>query len=85
MGRRLSITVTVLTIILVIGTALGCGGGPSIASLDVAGGPPCGHQNVTITGTGFEGATAVDFGATPALSFTVADATRIVAVTPAGA
>jgi hypothetical protein len=85
MGRRLSITVTVLVIILVIGAALGCGGGPSIASLDAADGAPCGHQNVTITGTSFEGATAVDFGGTPALSFTVADATHIVAVTPSGA
>ena len=40
MGRRLSITVTVLAIILVIGAALGCGGGPSIASLDVAAARP---------------------------------------------
>jgi hypothetical protein len=85
MGRRLSITITVLAIILLIGTATGCGGDPTITSLDVVGGAPCGHQNVTITGTGFTHATAVDFGATPALSFTVADATRIVAITPSGA
>jgi hypothetical protein len=40
---------------------------------------------VTINGTGFTGATAVDFGTTPATSFTVNSAgTQITAVDPAG-
>jgi hypothetical protein len=39
---------------------------------------------VTITGTGFAGATAVAFGATNATSFTVNSATSITATSPAG-
>jgi len=39
---------------------------------------------VTITGTGFIGATAVKFGATNATSFTVVSATSITAVMPSG-
>lgn len=40
---------------------------------------------VTLTGTGFTGATAVTFGGTPSASFTVVSATGITAVAPAGA
>ncbi|MFF2325105.1 MULTISPECIES: IPT/TIG domain-containing protein [unclassified Streptomyces] len=40
---------------------------------------------VTLTGTGFTGATAVAFGGTPSASFTVVSATGITAVAPAGA
>ena len=39
---------------------------------------------MTITGTGFTGATAVDFGTTPATNVTVVNATTITAVSPAG-
>ena len=39
---------------------------------------------MTITGTGFTGATAVDFGTTPATSFTVVSDTSITADSPAG-
>ncbi|WP_040871889.1 IPT/TIG domain-containing protein, partial [Nocardia exalbida] len=39
---------------------------------------------VTLTGTGLTAATAVNFGATPAASFTVDSDTQITAVTPAG-
>ena len=38
---------------------------------------------MTITGTGFTGATAVDFGATPATSVHVVSATQITATSPA--
>lgn len=41
-------------------------------------------SQVTITGTGFTGATAVKFGATNATSFVVVDDRHIVAVVPAG-
>ena len=40
---------------------------------------------VTITGTGFTGATKVDFGAVAATSFTVVSDTEITAVSPAQA
>ncbi len=39
---------------------------------------------MTITGTGFTGATAVTFGASPATSFSVVNATTITVVSPAG-
>ena len=39
---------------------------------------------MTITGTGFTGATAVDFGTTPATGLTVVNATTITADSPAG-
>ncbi|MEU3184704.1 IPT/TIG domain-containing protein [Streptomyces sp. NPDC006923] len=39
---------------------------------------------VTLTGSGFTGATSVNFGATPATSFTVVSPTRITAVAPPG-
>jgi hypothetical protein len=42
-------------------------------------------QTVTITGTNFNGSTAVSFGGTPATSFTVVSATSITAVVGAGA
>jgi flagellar basal body rod protein FlgB len=45
--------------------------------------PTAGATSVTITGYDFSGATAVDFGATAASSFTVNSATSITAVAPA--
>jgi hypothetical protein len=46
-------------------------------------GSPAGGTSVTITGTGFTGATAVSFGGTAATSFTVDSSTSISATTPA--
>jgi hypothetical protein len=48
-------------------------------------GPQAGNTQVILTGTGFEGATAVRFGATAATSFTVDSPTQITATSPAGA
>ena len=42
-----------------------------------------GGEQVTITGTGFTGASAVAFGSTPATSFTVVSDTEITAIAPA--
>jgi hypothetical protein len=56
---------------------------PAVTSLSSTGGPAGGGGALTITGTGFPGASAVHFGAT-STSFTVLDATHISATIPAG-
>ncbi|MEI9978433.1 MAG: IPT/TIG domain-containing protein [Edaphobacter sp.] len=57
---------------------------PAITGLSPAIGTPAGGTSVTITGTSFTGATAVNFGSTAAASFTVNSDTSITAVSPAG-
>ena len=57
---------------------------PVITAISPASGPPGGGTQVTITGSGFTGATAVTFGKTAA-SFAVVSATQITAVSPAHA
>ncbi len=47
-------------------------------------GPVTGGTTVVLTGTNLTGTTAVNFGGTPAASFTVDSATQITAVAPAG-
>jgi anti-sigma factor RsiW len=58
--------------------------GPTVSNLEPNHGSPSGGTTVTITGTGFTGATAVSFGSTSAKSFTVNSATSITAVSPRG-
>jgi hypothetical protein len=57
---------------------------PTVTGLSPTSGPPAGGTSVTITGTGFTGATAVTFG-TAAASFTVNSSTQITATAPAQA
>lgn len=57
---------------------------PVIASLSPPSGPLEGGQSVVITGTNFNGATAVTFGGVPAW-FTVDSPTQITAIAPPGA
>ena len=57
---------------------------PTVTGVDPAGGPLAGGTTVTIAGTGFTDATAVDFGATAIGSFTVNSDTQITAISPAG-
>ncbi|MCX4820442.1 IPT/TIG domain-containing protein [Streptomyces sp. NBC_01142] len=59
-------------------------GAPSLTSVSPSQGPTSGGTTVTLTGTGFTGATAVTFGSTPATSYTVNSANQITAVAPAG-
>jgi hypothetical protein len=63
--------------------------GPIVTGLGPSTGPPAGGTSVTITGTGFNGATAVDFGSNAAHGvvkshFTVNSDTSITATAPAG-
>ncbi|WP_260867682.1 IPT/TIG domain-containing protein [Streptomyces sp. SAJ15] len=57
---------------------------PVIAAIVPSSGPAAGGNTVTITGSGFTGATAVAFGLNPATSFTVVSDNLITAVVPAG-
>ena len=57
---------------------------PTVTRLSPTVGPLAGGTLVTITGTGFTGATAVDFGTTPATNLTVVSDTPITADSPAG-
>ena len=57
---------------------------PTVTSISPTTGPSTGGTRVTITGTGFTGATAVSVGGTPSPSFTVNSDTSITASTPAG-
>ncbi len=57
----------------------------SITALTPRGGLPAGGTAVTISGSGFSGATAVKFGTLPATSFSVLNNTTITAVSPAHA
>ena len=57
---------------------------PTVTGISPTSGPTAGVTSVTITGTGFTGATAVKFGTIAATSFTVNSATSITAISPAG-
>ncbi|MEU7769309.1 IPT/TIG domain-containing protein [Nocardia sp. NPDC049190] len=56
---------------------------PVLISVSPNQGPASGNNSVTLTGTGFTGATAVRFG-TVSTSFTADSATQITAIAPAG-
>jgi large repetitive protein len=58
--------------------------GPVVTGLSPSSGSTSGGTVVTITGSGFSGATAVKFGATNAASFTVNSDTQIAATSPPG-
>ena len=55
---------------------------PTVTRVKPSNGDSAGNTAITITGTGFTGATAVRFGTREAQSFTVNSATSITAVTP---
>lgn len=58
---------------------------PAITGVSPNSGPNAGGTDVTISGSGFSGATAVTFGGQPASAFTVTNGSTIVATAPAGA
>ncbi len=59
-------------------------GGPTVTAVAPPTGSTSGGTIVTITGTGFTGATSVRFGSVGAASFSVVSPTSITATTPAG-
>lgn len=65
-------------------TTTSTGSVPIVTSISPASGPIEGGTSVTITGSGFTGATNVLFGPTAATIFTLVSDTSIVAVAPAG-
>ena len=56
---------------------------PAVTSVSPTSGSTDGGTVVTITGTDFTGATAVDFGSDAATAYTVNSSTSITATTPA--
>jgi subtilase family serine protease len=56
---------------------------PAVTRISPAAGPTAGGTTVTVTGSGFSGATKVVFGAVAAAGFTVVNASTITAVSPA--
>jgi len=65
-------------------TFVASGPAPSVTKVSPSSGPSTGGTSVAVTGTGFTGASAVDFGTTLATSYTVNSATSITAVSPPG-
>ena len=55
----------------------------AVTAVSPIAGPASGGESVTITGAGFNGVTAVQFGSTNATSYSVTNSTQIVAVAPA--
>jgi len=57
---------------------------PAVTGLTPTSGPLAGGTSVTVTGTGFTGATTVEFGPTPGTGLTVVNDTTITVTSPAG-
>ena len=57
---------------------------PTVTSVSPSSGSPAGGNTVTITGTGFTGATSVTFGGVASPNFTVVNDTTIIATVPSG-
>ena len=57
---------------------------PTVNSLKPSNGPAAGGNTIAVVGNNFTGATAVNFGSTPATSFSVVSSGQINAVVPAG-
>ena len=64
---------------------LPAGPAPTVTKLSPKKGPAAGSTTVTVTGTGFAGATSVRFGSANALSYEVDSTTSITALAPAHA
>jgi hypothetical protein len=58
---------------------------PAVSGISPVSGSTAGGDTVTVTGSGFAGATAVDFGATPGTNVTISSGTSLTVTSPAGA
>jgi hypothetical protein len=56
--------------------------GPSVTDVSPASGPTAGGTTVTVTGSGFTGATAVSFGSDPGLDLSIASDTQLTVTAP---
>jgi len=63
-------------------TGVAPGPAPAIKSIAPPSGPAAGGTTITISGTGFDGVTAIRFGTVPASGFTTQSSTSIAAVSP---
>lgn len=81
-GSKTGFSTTYFAKFRITGTAITA---PTISALSPARGTTGGGTTVTITGTGFTGATGVTVAGVAATSFTVDSDTQITAITPAGA
>jgi hypothetical protein len=80
--RGLIVSVVAVPIVLLAGPASATVL-PAVTGISPTSGPTTGNTTVTVTGTGFTGATAVAFGSLAAKSFTVVSDTSLTAVSPA--
>lgn len=64
--------------------ATGRAAAPAVTGISPGSGPASGGTSITVTGSGFTGAGAVQFGGTPAATFSVVNDTQMVAVSPPG-
>jgi hypothetical protein len=78
----LKLSAILFAIMALAGLTIGQVSAQTVSGLSLTTGPTFGGSHVTITGTGFTGATAVDFGAVPAASYSVVNSTTITAVSP---
>ena len=69
---------------IALGAGAAAGSGPVVQSIDPATGDPAGATAVTITGTGFTGATGATIGGNPLDQFQATSDTQITGNTPAG-
>jgi hypothetical protein len=74
----------IATLAITTATPAGALGVPSVTSVSPDTGPIAGGTSVTITGTGFDNSSVVDFGATVATGVVVNSATQITVPSPAG-
>jgi hypothetical protein len=58
---------------------------PAVTGIAPSSGTPAGGTSVTVTGTGFSGATRVVFGTVPATKYTVVSDSEVIAISPAHA